>query len=206
MRTDPGPVLFLLGLVALCVIRWPYARRTRRNVVAVDRKDAQERILLAAVIAGGMVLPFLYVFTPWIDFADYRMPSGHLWAGGAVLLCGLYLLWRSHADLGQNWSPTLELRAEHTLVTRGVYAQVRHPMSAAAWLGVLAQALLLSNWIAGPAGLVTFGVMYVLRVPREEAMMIEHFGQVYREYVLHTNRLWPRRWSSRRRASEEVMG
>jgi protein-S-isoprenylcysteine O-methyltransferase Ste14 len=48
---------------------------------------------------------------------------------------------------------TLEVREQHALVTTGVYSRVRHPMYSA-W--ALAQALLLPNWIAGPAGLIGF--------------------------------------------------
>jgi hypothetical protein len=33
-------------------------------------------------------------------------------------------LWRSHHDpLGANWSPTLEIGAQQTPITRGVYGQ-----------------------------------------------------------------------------------
>jgi protein-S-isoprenylcysteine O-methyltransferase Ste14 len=38
----------------------------------------------------------------------------------------VWLFWRSHADLGRNWSPSLELREGHELVTEGVYRYVRH--------------------------------------------------------------------------------
>jgi len=34
--------------------------------------------------------------------------------------------------------------------------------------------------------------MYVMRVPREEQLMCEHFGQQYREYMAATGRLLPR--------------
>ncbi len=108
------------------------------------------------------------------------------------MLAALWLFWRSHADLGLNWSVTLEIRKEHQLITNGVYRSIRHPMYAAIWLFSLAQALLLANWLAGPAALVTFAPMYLLRTPREERMMCEIFGQEYRDYMARTGRLFPR--------------
>lgn len=65
-------------------------------------------------------------------------------------------------------------------------------MLLALWLFSLAQALLLANWLAGCAALVTFAPMYFLRTPREERMMCEIFGQEYRDYMARTGRLWPR--------------
>ena len=44
---------------------------------------------------------------------------------------GLWLFYRSHADLGTNWSITLEVREGHRLITQGVYRGVSHPMYSA---------------------------------------------------------------------------
>ena len=64
-------------------------------------------------------------------------------------------------------------------------------MYAAFFLWALAQALLLPNWIAGPAGLVGFGTLFFLRVGREERMMEATFGDAYRAYAAHTWRVVP---------------
>lgn len=69
--------------------------------------------------------------------------------GAALMTLAVWLFWRSHTDLGRNYSPSLQLREEHALVTRGVYRRVRHPMYASEWLWVTAQALLLQNRVAG---------------------------------------------------------
>jgi protein-S-isoprenylcysteine O-methyltransferase Ste14 len=66
-------------------------------------------------------------------------------------------------------------------------------MYAANWLMMLAQALLLSNWIAGLSGLVTFAFMYFLRVGKEEQMMLQEFGEQYQQYMAKTGRVMPRR-------------
>jgi protein-S-isoprenylcysteine O-methyltransferase Ste14 len=112
--------------------------------------------------------------------------------GIIILAMAVWLFWRSHADLGRNWSPSLELREGHELVTEGVYRLVRHPMYASMWLWGVAQALLLQNWIAGWVSLVMFMPLYLLRVPREERMMLDEFGEEYRAYMNHTGRVIPR--------------
>lgn len=108
------------------------------------------------------------------------------------MLVGLWLFWRSHVDLGLNWSPTLETRQGHEIVKHGVYSRIRHPMYSAIWLFSIAQGLLLNNWLAGWSVVVSFSIMYVLRTPQEEAMMIDHFGDSYNEYMTETGRLFPR--------------
>jgi protein-S-isoprenylcysteine O-methyltransferase Ste14 len=51
---------------------------------------------------------------------------------------------------------------------------------------------LLQNWVAGPAGVVAILPLYVVRVPREKQMMLDHFGDDYRAYCSHTGRILPR--------------
>ena len=64
-------------------------------------------------------------------------------------------------------------------------------MYAAFWLCAVAQALLLPNWIAGLSGLVGFGTLFFFRVGNEERMMLETFGDEYRQYMARTNRVIP---------------
>ena len=149
-------------------------------------------MLLLLPFMGMIVMPVVYVLTPWVDFADYRLPSWAGWAGIALFASSLWLLWRSHTDLGRNWTPTLQIREGHSLVTDGVYHHIRHPMYAAHGLWAIAQPLLLQNWIAGWGMLVTFLPVYLVRVRREERMMLEHFGEAYRLYMERTGRLLPR--------------
>jgi protein-S-isoprenylcysteine O-methyltransferase Ste14 len=132
------------------------------------------------------------IFTPLLSFADYELAWPIRWTGALVMAGSLWLFWRSHVDLGQNWSVSLELRRDHELVSTGVYRRVRHPMYASIWLWAIAQAMMLANWLAGWAVLPAFFAMYVIRTPREEELMRERFGNAYREYARRTGRLIPR--------------
>jgi protein-S-isoprenylcysteine O-methyltransferase Ste14 len=139
-----------------------------------------------------MVMPVIYIATEWFGDVDYRLPGWTGWLGIPLLFAALGLLWRAHADLGRNWSATVRIRAGHALVTDGVYAYVRHPIYAAHWLIVIAQVLLVQNWIAGPVGFLTFLLVYAYRIPREEAMLLQQYGDEYRVYMQHTGRVTPR--------------
>ena len=188
-------MVYFLGMLAEMAIRIPHERRRRQTMMVLDRVDWSERSLLGLMFAGMFFIPLIYTFTSRLDGADYRLPqeargpTGGV--GTAVLTIAVWLFWRSHADLGRNWSPSLQLREGHELVTEGVYRSVRHPMYASMWLWGVAQTLLLQNWIAGWASLVSFLPLYLLRVPREERMMLEEFEEEYRAYMRRTGRIIP---------------
>jgi protein-S-isoprenylcysteine O-methyltransferase Ste14 len=114
-------------------IRYVFASQTKGENKVVNRFDRLERALLLVMFPPTVLLPLLYLLTPLLAFADYELPSLVPWLGGAAMVMALWLFWRSHADLGKNWSVSLELREGHELVTRGAYRLIRHPMYAAIW-------------------------------------------------------------------------
>ena len=187
--------LYFLGFLGFVGIRIPHQWQRRKIPVEVDRRDKLEYLVMILTLVGMFFIPVVYASTSWLNRADYRWSSrtkGRAGAVGTAIMAGaLWLLWRSHKDLGRNFSPTLQLLEEHALVTQGVYRSIRHPLYAAIWLWGTGQALLLQNWIAGWASLILFLPLYLLRVPREEQMMLEQFGDSYRAYKNRTGRIIP---------------
>ena len=191
MNVSPSSLVFIAFLAAYLSIRGVFMRRARRDK-ALSQADVRDRLLIALVGIGQIVLPLLFVWTPRLAFADRDQPAACIVPGVVAMASGLWLFWRSHADLGDSWSVTLELNANHRLVTRGVYRFVRHPMYLSFVVLGIGQALLLANWIAGLAGLASVALLVIVRVPREERMMIEQFGDEYREYMRRTGGVLPR--------------
>ena len=184
---------FIVGNVAGVVIRVPHETRSKQVRVVEDRKGAVEKALLA-VLTVALLLPLLTMTTSILAFADYPLHPGSLVVG--IIFMGLYL-WlfhRAHADLGDNWSFTLQVREGHRLVTAGIYRRIRHPMYAAIYMVALAQAVLVPNYISGSAMLAAFTAMVLLRVGPEEQMMVDRFGDEYRAYAARTKRLIPGVW------------
>src|SRR6058998_3624248 len=167
--------LVLAGTVALMAIRAPHGRRSRSVKVATSYKTPLETGLLVLAWVGFLV-PLIWLASPAFSFAEYALGTGPLVVGVMCLAIGLWLFYRSHADLGTNWSITLEVRAQHRLITQGVYRRIRHPMYSALVLYSVGQALVIPNWIAGPSNTVAFAVLFSLRVRAEEQMMSEAFG------------------------------
>jgi len=148
--------------------------------------------LLVLSIVVGMVAPLAYILTPFLDFANFYLPETFAWIGIVLILTSLFLLWRSHADLGINFALTPGVHGEQSLIREGVYRHVRHPMYTSLWLWAFSMPLLLHNLVAGAIFMVIFGAFYIARVPLEEAHMTEKFGDDYKQYMEETGRLMPR--------------
>ncbi|MEM7733630.1 MAG: protein-S-isoprenylcysteine O-methyltransferase, partial [Pseudomonadota bacterium] len=178
-------------------IRMPFNERNKSNEITVDKKTTQEKILLTCMFLSMGIIPVLYLATKGtafdvLAFANYNLPLGLTVTGALLVPAFAYLFWRSHYDLGRNWSATLEMREDHNLVTNGVYKRVRHPMYSAIWIAAIAQPLLIHNLIGGALVVLAFGAMCILRIPQEEEMMISNFGEEYRDYMARTGRIFPK--------------
>ena len=180
------------GVLGWFVIRYPHQRRSARTAKVKISDRPREFLLMAISTCGLFIVPMAYVVGGWPRFASYPFNPYQAALGVAVFVFALWLFHRTHKDLGRQWSVTLELREQHRLITEGVYRHVRHPMYSAFWLWAIAQALLLPNYVAGLAGIVGFGTLFFARVGREEAMMLETFGEQYRAYMARTKRVIPR--------------
>lgn len=185
-------IAYFISLIFASLVRVSYTRRFENIRFREDRKSGKDMFLVALPGTGMFILPVVYVFTPWLDFANYKIPVWMGWIGVFLFLMAIILLWRSHVDLGNYWSPSLQIQENHNLIKTGSYKYVRHPMYAAHWLWAIAQILLLHNWIAGCSMIITFLPGYLYRVKHEEQMMIDIFGDEYREYMNQTGRLIPK--------------
>jgi protein-S-isoprenylcysteine O-methyltransferase Ste14 len=183
----------LAATVVMMAIRAPHGHRSRSVKIAKSHKTPLETGLLVLAWVGFLV-PLIWVASPAFSFAEYPLHTGPLVAGVVCVVIGLWLFYRSHADLGTNWSITLEVREEHRLITEGVYRAVRHPMYSALVLYSVGQALVIPNWVAGPSNLLAFAVLLALRMRAEERMMDERFGDEYAAYSARTKRLIPGVW------------
>ena len=185
--------VILLASVVMVVIRAPHGKRSSKVPVVRSRRGPRELVLLA-IAWVAFFLPLIWIATPAFAFADYPLRPIPLLAGVACLAAGLWLFHRSHADLGTNWSVTLELREEHRLVSQGVYRAIRHPMYSALTLYAVGQALVIPNWVAGFSNLIALAVLFALRLGAEEKMMAEQFGDAYASYSARTKRFVPGIW------------
>ena len=192
MTPDIAKFVFVMMAVGWYLIRYRHARRARREKVTRSARGWRENTLLLISLTGLGIVPLIYTATAMPHFASYAFRPAQAWLGVLVAVAALVMFRLTHRALGRNWSVSLDVRENHRLITDGIYRRIRHTMYTAFWLWAVAQALLLPNWVAGFAGLIGFGTLFFGRIAKEEQMMVDTFGDEYRQYMARTGRLLPR--------------
>jgi protein-S-isoprenylcysteine O-methyltransferase Ste14 len=143
-----------------------------------------------------MVIVVLANFPFWLNsIAQLPLPPllYRLWfAVGAAMTTGA-VAWHIAAKIAirRMWSDTIEIKAEHTLVTAGAYALARHPMYASLLLWCWGASAAMANW----ASLVlTTGVLLPLTImrARDEEAELEKTDPDYFFYRQNAPMLTPK--------------
>lgn len=142
---------------------------------------------------GVLVWTFAPKFMAW---SSIPFPIWVRWAGLALGLFAIVLNAWSHKalsqKLGTDFDPALRLLKVPALVTEGPYARMRHPIYLAFLLMQIAVLFLTSNWVIGFSGLAIIVSVIAIRVPEEEKLLIEQFGDEYQNYIKHSGSLLPK--------------
>lgn len=137
------------------------------------------------------ILVLTAIDPPFLKWLNIPLPDWLHWAGFGLGLLGVALLAWAQATLGRLWSAQLQLREEHRLITSGPYRRMRHPLYSGLFAYVAGIAFVSANWMyAVMALLVIFGMSF--RTPREEQLMIDKYGDEYRQYMQRTWRFFPK--------------
>ncbi len=184
--------IFVIMWVSSGLIRMPHSLKYKKTEKIKSEKTSREKFLVFFVGIGTMLVPMIYVFTPWLNSFNMNLPDWARWIGAIGFGLTMVFFWWVHKTLGKNWSPVLEIRKDHKLITEGPYKYARHPMYTASWIWMLCQGMVLSNWAVEIIGIVTWSILYFIRLPDEEKIMIEEFGQEYEDYMKKTGRILPK--------------
>jgi protein-S-isoprenylcysteine O-methyltransferase Ste14 len=187
---------WLLGAIMVIGVTLSKVLRARsdRTACRVSRRVDGTPILVGLALGalgafGGL---FAYLLNPdWMAWSQLDLPAWARLAGGLLGVAALVLFTQVFGALGANATPTSATREQHTLVTDGPYRLVRHPMYLAGAMLFSAYALISANWFVAACTALCLGVLFI-RTRREEANLIDRFGDDYRAYMQRTGRFLPR--------------
>ncbi len=110
--------------------------------------------------------------------------------GFLLFVIGYALRQVGKRELGKYYSYGLQTTDDQALVTTGVYRRIRHPISLATLVYSLAIPLAFSSAI-GFVIMILIIPLFLYRLRIEEEMLLERFGDEYRNYITKTKRLLP---------------
>jgi protein-S-isoprenylcysteine O-methyltransferase Ste14 len=183
--TDQLSELVLIIFIAGAALAL-FSNNSRWRFLNNNQWDGEVLTLTIITLVSMVSIPLIDATLPWMEFADLPYYDEIAWLGTICGLLGVWLLYRAARDyrgIGQQ---------QKKFVGRGIYQFIRYPFYTALLVLALAQLLLSQNWLAGLAGLVTFALVYSLRVPRDEEEGLEKYGEHYLEYMSQTGDILPR--------------
>lgn len=185
--------LLAIGWAVTRVIYQMQYRHTHRQLVLEKAAQREQRVVWTV---GITVIPvsLVWLATPWIDFAQMPWPIWTTVAGMATGVMALALFVWTHRALRANWSPVLQIRSGHELVTSGPYRWLAHPMYSAMTLGVVSNVCLTANYVLAVLQVAGLAILLVVRLRDEEKMMEYQFGGAYRQFLETRWRLVPLIW------------
>lgn len=181
-------------IIAFAAHRGYYVRKHGKEENTLKKREEGWTSKIAAVLGMiGFIAILIFALKPqWLAWATLSFPLWLRWTGIGIALLGFALLQWSQTTLGKNWSDTPRMMKEQTLITSGPYQFIRHPIYTA-FLLILGSTLLISaNWLIGLAWIGMTVLEVASRIGFEEGLMLEYFGDQYRDYMKRTGKLLPR--------------
>jgi len=184
-------VIFFSGMGVSVYFRRKADRETGEKL----SRKADGSVMLNVIRIGGLMLwfsPLIYLINPaWMTWSKLNLPYLVRWVGAGTGIICLGLTYWLFASIGSGITPVSATRREHQLVTNGIYRWVRHPLYSVGSSSFFSFGLMADNWFIILLSIFAFAAMAV-RTPKEEANLVEKFGDEYREYMSRTGRFLPK--------------
>jgi protein-S-isoprenylcysteine O-methyltransferase Ste14 len=176
-------------LFALLVAVWLFGLLTVKPSARTQSLGSRLLEIGLTLLAASLVFSH-YFQSGWR--ARMFVPNSELtgMAGLSLVLLGIaFAIW-ARLELGGNWSGAVTVKQGHTLIRRGPYTIVRHPIYSGLLLAFLGVAIILGQ-IRGLLGVGVLSLAFWLKSRIEERFMLEQFGGEYRDYQRQVKALIP---------------
>jgi protein-S-isoprenylcysteine O-methyltransferase len=174
--------------MALVLVWLVSALRTKRTI---QRQSSASQLLYTAILVVGVYLIFAKgTGIPWLDRQLVLVGIPITLVGLVTVLMGVVFSIWARVMLGGNWSNSVTVKEDHTLVRRGPYRIVRHPIYSGILLGMIGSALQRGE-IRSFVGIVICGLSFWLKTRAEEQFMVQRFGEEYLQYCHQVKALAP---------------
>lgn len=159
----------------------------KTRVPRSETYHSEKRIWLVVIVALMVALAFKQWHILKIPIAYF--PRQII----ALTLFALGLVLRFHAivKLGDFFSTSVTLQAQHVLIEQKAYRWIRHPAYSGLLICFFAAGLAMGDFFAMVFLLCPITYVLKQRIRVEEQSLLEHFGQLYYDYSQRTKKLIP---------------
>jgi protein-S-isoprenylcysteine O-methyltransferase Ste14 len=112
-------------------------------------------------------------------------------SGFIIFMIGFMLRVIGQLSLGKNFSLMVRIRSDHTLIRKGVYRCIRHPMYTGMFMIAIGICMMLQSILGAAITILILTPVGIYRVKVEEAALRKRFGREYKEYQRKTKRFVP---------------
>jgi protein-S-isoprenylcysteine O-methyltransferase Ste14 len=140
------------------------------------------------------------LFYAAIDFVSIHwtrasaLEPGIIYVGMVLFLFSCFYRGWGLSAIGKYFNPRIAIYEGHQLVTSGPYRAVRHPLYLGVLISLVGIDLIFSSWGALLITCLAILPLIIYRINLEEAFMLKHFGNQYRDYMKTSKKLIPGLW------------
>jgi protein-S-isoprenylcysteine O-methyltransferase Ste14 len=178
------PIVYLSFAFAISEFILMLVKRSKSGS-SRTRDDRGSLILLWTVISIGFTGGFFL-----------SKPMNNFWSGFgfALIISGLIVRWISILQLGKSFTVDVAITNSATLITDGIYERVRHPSYSGLLSVVAGFAFTMSSLYSFLVFVIPVFLAINYRIKVEEKILIDEFGDSYKQYMKKTKRLIASIW------------
>jgi len=198
-----GPIVGVLAIVDVALhIHMDMKKIQRRGLFTLREHDivvpksAMVAIAASTLLAFALVLliPIAWLTSQGPVLVQSVFPIADspvlLWSGGLAILGGGVIVHGWSRKVRQLHASSWAMAETHKLVMKGPYSRIRHPSYLSYVLSFIGLVLMIPSALTV---ILLVGIPgYYMAAVREEQLLISHFGDGYRNYMMKTGRFMPK--------------
>ncbi len=172
-------------LASILAAAW--INRHRESPEMWKRSDNSDYLLISlGLVFGFVAAPIL------LGYARIGvLPNWLFYPGIALAILGDIVTFWASSHLGKFLSGHLRVRTDHSVIDKGPYRYLRHPMYTGELMAYVGLGLAVQSWVAILVILVLYGILYGNRIRIEERLLAAELGDDYVQYMKRTKRIIP---------------
>jgi protein-S-isoprenylcysteine O-methyltransferase Ste14 len=181
-------LIIIAGSICMWLTQPAFTVKETSDQKSSDRFSVVLILCMSFVSVVAPVLDWAYFKTNHNDFDVFTL------IGILMIISGITFRALAVRYLGKYFTPTVQIKDDHRLVTTGPYSIVRHPSYTGAFLAIIAGGVVLESLTGFIISCMAMIIAYYVRIGIEEKELTAKFGDEYRQFTKRTKMIIPYVW------------